>query len=188
MISRELHSASNRRSNRGRAHVIGLLAALSAGLLVNGCCAIWLVQDRGLAAAGLYALGVVLLPMSLALAWWMVMTLASDRRANSGLTPNYALLVLAMALGVAAVWLGSSYVRIMRLTIGQPATVHKAPAPSTRTTLSTSTYCRLAGAGALLQLALVTIGRALRRDPIRNDVSPRSANTPPPIGPDGPAA
>ena len=137
-------------------------------LLVNGYCA---AQLLGAGASGGSALLVMDLPLLAVLGWYLVlrhipsrsMGASGLREADDGL--KACLVILAVVLGIAAVWTGEAHVRGIRIAINEMASLPSADAASGGTMRRLiESYHTLAIAGGLLQLAVVTLGAGLSRD------------------------
>jgi len=137
-------------------------------LLVNGYCA---VQLLGAGASGGSALLVMDLPLLAVLGWYLVLrhTPSRSMRASGPRAADdeskVGLVILAIVLGIAAVWTGEAHVRGIRIAINEMASLPSADAASVGTARRLiESYHILAIAGGLLQLAVVTLGVGLSRD------------------------
>lgn len=137
-------------------------------LLVNGYCAVQLLRAG---ESGASALLVMDLPVLAVLGWYLILRCVPSRSVGAS-GPRAAgdwlktgLVILAVALGVAAVWIGQVHVRDSRTAINEMASLPSADAGSAGAMRRLiESYYTLAISGGLLQLAVATLGVALSRE------------------------
>jgi len=161
---------STQRETRARADTVGLAVAAFLWLLIQGYCAICILRQPGAVGGGVQAALVMGVPLILLVGGWALLRRVSARwrdSVGSALWFNNGLLVLALALGVASVWLGESHIRAAheaaKLAATRPAGPQAGRAPALAVQAARTSYT-FAVAGGLLELGVVTLGVALCRD------------------------